>query len=156
METEEERSGKAYVHWKSWHETYPGFVSSDYLAKVTLEKCEETARLWPDNILVAKDGERVIGFVGYGVSREEGPPAGEIFAIYILKEYYGTGVGQRLMEEGMKRLPDYPTVRLWVLKDNRRAVRFYEKMGFVPDGMEKDYPSLRATGIRMSLTRTVE
>ncbi len=26
METEEEIRGKAFVHWKSWHEAYPGLV----------------------------------------------------------------------------------------------------------------------------------
>ena len=33
METDEEIRGKAFVHWKSWHETYPGFVSQEYLDK---------------------------------------------------------------------------------------------------------------------------
>jgi len=28
----------------------------------------------------------------------------------------------------------YSTVTLWVLRDNRRARRFYERAGFVPDG----------------------
>ena len=27
METEEETRGKAYVHWKSWQEAYPGMVA---------------------------------------------------------------------------------------------------------------------------------
>ena len=83
METEEETMGKAYVHWRSWHATYPGLVSPAYLNALTLEKCEEIARRWPDNILVAKDGVRVVGFVGYGESTEEAG-AGEIYALYVL------------------------------------------------------------------------
>ena len=43
METDEEIKGKAYVHWKSWHEAYVGIVSQEYLDKLTLEKCEK----WP-------------------------------------------------------------------------------------------------------------
>ena len=31
METDDEIKGKAYVHWKSWHEAYPGIVSQNYL-----------------------------------------------------------------------------------------------------------------------------
>ena len=31
METDEEKRGKAYVHWKSWQEAYPGMVSQEYL-----------------------------------------------------------------------------------------------------------------------------
>ena len=43
METDEEIKGKAYVHWKSWHEAYTGIVSQEYLDKLTLEKCEKMA-----------------------------------------------------------------------------------------------------------------
>ena len=53
MEIEDEIMGKAYVHWKAWHEAYPGLVSQDYLDRLTLERCEEMARRWTDGILVA-------------------------------------------------------------------------------------------------------
>ena len=65
METEAEIRGKAYVHWRAWHEAYAGIVDQGYLDRMTLEKCERAAFKWPDNILVAKDGERVVGFVGF-------------------------------------------------------------------------------------------
>ena len=82
METDEEIKGKAFVHWQSWHEAYPGLVSQDYLDRFTLEKSEKMAFSWTDNLLVAIDKGRVIGFVGYGCRREL-PEEGEIFAIYI-------------------------------------------------------------------------
>ena len=59
METDEEIKGKAYVHWKSWHEAYTGIVSQEYLDKLTLEKCEKMAFSWPDNIIVAKENGNV-------------------------------------------------------------------------------------------------
>ena len=34
METEEETRGKAYVHWRAWHEVYPGLVSQELLAAI--------------------------------------------------------------------------------------------------------------------------
>jgi hypothetical protein len=40
METEDEIKGKAYVHWRAWHEAYPDLVSQEYLNQLTLEKCE--------------------------------------------------------------------------------------------------------------------
>ena len=110
METEEEIRGKAYVHWKAWHEAYPGLVSQDYLDRLTLEKCEKMAFSWVDTIIIAKDGDRVVGFVGYGDRGEEAPETGEIFAIYVLSEYYGTGVGRQLMEAGLEQLKEYPKV----------------------------------------------
>ena len=149
METDEEIRGKAYVHWQSWHEAYPGIVSSGYLEKLTLEKCEKMAFTWPQNTLIATDEGRVVGFVCWGSCGEELPETGEIIAIYILAEYYGTGLGCRLMEAGLEQLKEYPRVCLWVLKENRRAVRFYEKCGYRADGEEKYLPSVEAAEIRM-------
>ena len=42
--TDEEIKGKAYVHWKSWHEAYVGIVSQEYL-----DKCFYFSNL-PDDI----------------------------------------------------------------------------------------------------------
>ena len=153
METEEEIRGKAFVAWRAWHETYPGLLSQAYLDRLTLEKCEEAAFRWPDNLLVAKDSGCVIGFVGYGDRGEEAPGIGEIFALYVLPEYYGKGVGRRLMEAGLDQLKNYPQVCLWVLKENRRAIRFYQKCGFRPDGEEMFSERISATEIRMILNR---
>ncbi len=151
METDEEIRGKAYVHWKAWHEAYPGLVSREYLDKLTLERCEEMAYRWTDGLLVAKDGRRVVGFVGCGDRGEEAPGIGEIFALYVLSPYYGTGVGRQLMEAALAQLKDYPQICLWVLKGNARAIRFYEKCGFRPDGAEEVSPRTRSVDIRMVL-----
>lgn len=143
METAEETDGKAYVHWKSWHETYENLVSREYLDALTLDKCTEIARRWRDNIYVAKDGERVIGFVGYGRCGDSTmEDCGEVYAIYILREYYGKKVGYALMQTALElledeRLGENKKIVLWVLKGNERAIRFYEKCGFIFDGAEK-------------------
>ncbi len=150
METDEEILGKAYVHWRGWHDAYPGLVSADSLEKLTLETCEQKAFQWRDNILVAKDGERVVGFAGYG---ETDPETGELFALYVLKEYWGTGVAQLLMQTALTKLASYPKVVLWMVKGNARAFRFYEKCGFRPTGEEKQVSSVGAEGIRLVLTR---
>ena len=149
METDEEIKGKAFVHWKCWQETYPGLVSQEYLDKFTLEKSEERAFLWRDNILVAKEGDRVIGFVGYGGHGPEEPDMGEVFALYVLPEYHGTGVGRQLMDAALEKLAAYPKICLWAVKGNGRAVRFYEKNGFRLTGEEKTVSSISADGVRM-------
>ena len=149
METDQEVRGKAFVHWKCWQETYPGLVSQEYLNKLTLEKCEELAFQWRDNILVAKEGDRVIGFVGYGNHGPEEPDMGEVYALYVLPEYHGTGVGRQLMDAALEKLATYPKICLWAVKGNDRAVRFYEKCGFHLTGEEKYTASVSAYGIRM-------
>ena len=139
MESEEEIKGKAYVHYKSWQETYPGLVDAGYLQGLTLEKCTETARRWPDNIIVAKDGDRVIGFVGCGPYRDSTlPGCGEIFALYVLREYHGRRVGYELLNAAFEKLGDYKRIALWVLKGNDRAIGFYERYGFCFDGTEAE------------------
>ncbi len=153
METIEEIKGKAFVHWKAWHEAYRGLVSQEYLNNLTYEKCERMAFSWKDNLIVAKNEDRVIGFIGYGTREESLPNVGEIFALYILSEYYGTGVAQKLMQAGLKELSSYQEVYLWVLKDNKRAIRFYEKYGFVPTGEQSVSAIINATEIKLKLTQ---
>ena len=154
METEAEIKGKAYVHRQSWHEAYAGLVDRGYLDALTLEKCEAIARKWPDNTLVAKQGERVIGFCAYGPCRNDDlPGADEVIAIYVLAPYYGKGVGAALMRAALDRL-QAPQVAVWVLQGNGRAIRFYEKCGFRPDGCAKTITlGTPLTEVRMILTR---
>ena len=153
METDDEIRGKAFVHWKSWQESYRGIVDDGYLDRMTLAQTEEKAFRWRDNILVAKDGERVVGFVGYGpASGEEG--TGEIFALYVLEEYQRRGIGYALMREALSRLEGCRVVVLWALKENDKAIRFYERVGFLPDGGEKEITlGAPVKGIRMTMER---
>ena len=152
METEDEILGKAFVHWKTWHAAYAGMVSADYLDRLTLPKCEELAHRWTDGLLVAKIDGRVVGFIGVG-TRDDAPDVGEVFALYVLPEYHGTGVAQRLMAAGLEALDGYREVCLWVLRDNARAIRFYQKCGFAPTGEEMYSDRVKASEIRMALAR---
>lgn len=154
METDDEIRGKGYVHYKAWQQAYTGLVDQSCLDKMSVEKCVEIAYKWPDNLLVAKDGERVVGFVGYGDCRNDDmKDAGEVFAIYVLAEYYGKGVGRALMDAALDLLPQ-DRVAVWVLQGNKRAIRFYEKCGFRSDG-KSDTKILGSpiTEIRMVLKR---
>ena len=155
IETEEEILGKAYVHWKSWHEAYQQIVAKSYLEKLTLKKCEEIAHSGIDKNWIAKDGEDVVGFITFGNCRDEDlEDAAEIFAIYVLEAYYGKGVGSLLMEKALEKLSDRKKIALWVFKENPRAIAFYRRFGFMPDGEERifllDEP---ADTIRMVLDR---
>lgn len=139
MESEAEIDGKGYVHYKSWHETYADLVDAEYMKSITLEKCIAIAHKWPENILVAKDGERVIGFVGYGAYRDDTlGGCGEIFAIYVLKAYQEQQVGYALMNAALEMLADYEKIAIWVLKGNDRAIHFYERYGFHFDETEAE------------------
>ncbi len=155
MTTGEEVEGKGYVHWKSWHETYTGLIDPAYMERLTLEKCIATARRWPDNILVAKDGDQVVGFVGFGASQDDTiSDCGEVFSIYVLADHHGQQVGFELMNAAFAKLSEYKKIAVWVLKGNERAIRFYVRYGFRFDGTEKEILlGTPNTELRMIYTR---
>lgn len=80
---------------------------------------------------------KTIGYlkVNYGESQTEikDKNALEIERIYVLKEFHGKKVGQILYDKAIelakKRNMDYVWLGVW--EQNPRAIRFYEKNGFV-------------------------
>ena len=137
METAEEIEGKPRVHWQTWREAYDEILPAEFQEQMTLDKFRFYSQKYPENTFIALDDAKVVGFVSYGDFRDPATIAGEIIALYVLKDYYGKGVGQQLMQAAFAALYSYPEILLWVLEDNKRAIAFYEKMGFVFDGGEK-------------------
>ena len=141
MTIEEEAKGKAYVHCVAWKEAYRGLLSQGFLEARTLEFSEKRAlnafRAGVSTLL-AKDGDEVIGFADYGPCRDEDMgEAGEVYAIYLLADYYGRGIGAQLMSAAINNMPDRSEIVVWVLEGNERAIRFYEGFGFRFDGASK-------------------
>jgi GNAT superfamily N-acetyltransferase len=66
---------------------------------------------------------------------EDGSVA-ELYALYVRPAWWSTGTGRALMERVLARSSraGYLSIALWVLRDNHRARRFYERAGFAPDG----------------------
>ena len=137
METPEEIEGKSLVHWQTWREAYDNLLPAEYQETMTLERCRFFSQKYPENTLIAMDRKKVIGFISYGNFRDEAIQAGEIIALYVLKDYYGKGVSKQLMHAAVAVLDHFSEIYLWVLKDNKRAIAFYQKMGFTFDGQEK-------------------
>lgn len=79
----------------------------------------------------------VIGYlkINFGHSQTEikNENALEIERIYVLKEFHGKKVGQVLYEKAIEiakqKVVDYVWLGVW--EENPRAIRFYEKNGFV-------------------------
>ena len=137
METPEEIEGKSLVHWQTWREAYDDLLPANYQETMTLEKCRFFSQKYPENTLIAMDGKKVVGFISYGNFRDETIQAGEIIALYVLKDYYGKGVSKQLMHAAFVALDQFSEIYLWVLKENKRAIAFYQKMGFTFDGQEQ-------------------
>ncbi len=134
----EDIAGIAKVHADTWQTTYAGIVPDEHLANMTYSSYEKR---WMYNLTNNTDGSftyiaeddsgQIIGFVSGGSERTDDTIyIGELYAIYILKEYQGQGIGRLLTETLVKRLlkDDMNTMLLWVLADNP-ARRFYEALG---------------------------
>jgi ribosomal protein S18 acetylase RimI-like enzyme len=82
------------------------------------------------NILVASDGDRIVGYV----NPVSDGPEGWIGGIGILREYRGRGIGARLMGEAEKLLATRGVreVSLEVIDGNTRAERLYNRLGYEP------------------------
>ena len=137
METPEEIEGKSFVHWQTWREAYDDLLPVEFQETMTLERCRFFSQKYPENTLIAMDGMKVVGFISYGNFRDEAIQAGEIIALYVLKDYYGKGIAQKLVKAALTALDHFSEILLWVLNDNKRAIAFYQKMGFTVDGQEK-------------------
>ena len=137
METPEEIEGKSLVHWQTWREAYDDLLPAEFQETMTLDRCRFFSQNYPENTLIAMDGKKVVGFISYGNYRDETIQAGEIIALYVLKDYYGKGVSKQLMHAAFVALDQFSEIYLWVLKDNKRAIAFYQKMGFTFDGQEQ-------------------
>lgn len=158
LETGEELRGKARVHCQAWKEAYAGLVDPTFLDSRTLEMSLRRAQTAYDKgiaTLLAKDGEQVVGFADYGPYRgDDLQNTGEVYAIYVLQDYYGRGVGRALMRQALDALRAYPRAAVWVLRGNARAIRFYERCGFRFDGAEQTITlGTPITEARMLLSR---
>ena len=136
------------VHATCWHETYDHLISKAALENVSPKRLAELWTHWaaqgPEFKMFAalSDGE-IVGFVGSGPARDRDAPRGrELYFIYLLDAFHGTGTGQRLFDAAVEN--DEP-VYLWVADDNPRAHRFYTRNGFTLDGATHTEPFLGET-----------
>lgn len=101
--------------------------------------------------LVAHDESGVpIGWASTGPPRDADPPTDtELWSLYLASEYQGSGIADQLLEAV---LPSPAPGHLWVLAGNERAIAFYRKAAFVPDGAIKRDPRLDVDELRMVRT----
>lgn len=138
-----------------WREVYGPLVGADLLES-RLHERQRWVDGWhsqladgPPRTVAVADGE-LIGFAVTGPTRDARKTSGavsvsELFAIYTRQAWWGTGLGQALLEDV---LPGGST-SLWVLEDNLRAQGFYRRNGFEPDGAREHYAGLDAWELRM-------
>lgn len=136
--------GLGQVYSQSYQTAFRGIIPDSFMEeRFTPEKRSE--RLKSEmvegvltNMTVHKDDE-LIGILTYGipegVNLEES--AVELGRMFLLPSYWGQNIGAEVLnliipmfkEKGFNRID------LWVIEDNVRARRLYERMGFTHDGV---------------------
>jgi ribosomal protein S18 acetylase RimI-like enzyme len=129
----------AYCHLACWQEAYAGLIDADRLAKITGD-LDWAIRLWTEvlaldqTVILALHGDVIIGFARARPTPEPGLDiALHLNAINVRRAYWGSGVGQRLLDAAIGDRD----ASLWVFRDNARAWAFYVRNGFAPDGAEQ-------------------
>jgi ribosomal protein S18 acetylase RimI-like enzyme len=137
----------ADIHVATWQATYKDLMPADYLQTITVAKrlkyWREAIEFSEPQLLVATEGEQIVGFVGFDRSRDASTKSsvGEIWALYVAPAHWRQGAGLALWDgarEGLKE-EGCTQVTAWVLLRNEAALGFYEHAA----GFKREMPSLK-------------
>lgn len=132
----------AAVHVDAWRWAYAGLMPDGLLAGLTVDarvrQWQEQLAAGSTTVFVAEAEGVVSGFASCGPSRDpEG--LGEVYAIYLLQQVQGSGLGRELWLAATDwlRQRGFSRVKVWVLSSNALAKEFYERAGLTADGHAK-------------------
>ncbi len=158
----------ARLHVETSLFAYRPILGEDYTGGDIGERIEHWRRMlmgdhslaWtpPEKTYVATTAdEHIAGFCAVGMSRDDDrPDDGEVYMLYVSPDYWGAGVSSRLFDAGVTYLRErgFERLILWVLEDNARARRFYERNGWQPEGAKK--PSFSKPALSQVRYETVD
>jgi ribosomal protein S18 acetylase RimI-like enzyme len=130
----------AQVRVTTWRSAYQGLLPEKVLAELDVEDETEKyregiANLPPERgFFVAETGVpgRVVGYCICGPDRDPDiQDTGEIYALYVLPEFQGRGIGRALVRSAAEWLAarGFRRMIIFVLRENVPSRRFYEAIG---------------------------
>ena len=128
------------IYALSWKAAFRGIVPQTYLDALPENRWSPILAKSPFTSLVLLEEGQYVGTSAFGSARDESMPGwGEIVSIYLMPEYFGLGYGDKLLDAVVSSLKQegYGDIYLWVLAENRRARRFYERHQFQHNGDTK-------------------
>lgn len=145
-------SAIARVHVATWRATYGHLIAESFFDDDALRRRETMWRA----ILVGQDSARrlvvaevdgaIVGFAHAGSPLGAHPVRGlQLYTLYVLPAHHGSGVGQALLDAVLGD----EAAELWVARDNPRALGFYRRNGFGPDGATADDAATGLAGLRL-------
>ncbi|HEY9481612.1 MAG TPA: GNAT family N-acetyltransferase [Micromonosporaceae bacterium] len=143
----------ARAHIRTWQAAYAQVLPAAYRASFDPSVWTDRRRRQiaeqtpPDECIVAEVDHEIVGHATVGRFRDadsvRDPAVGEILATYVVPEQWSGGVGPALLRAGIDHLVRYGLreIRLWVIADNSRGRRLYERFGFLADGGSRLVPA---------------
>jgi ribosomal protein S18 acetylase RimI-like enzyme len=131
----------ARVYVEGWRWAYTGLLPQRYLDALSPERqvphwaaligAKTSAITW-----VAHDEHGCCGMASAGPARSRLAGVGEVYTLYVSERVAGLGAGRLLLAYAVAQLKAtlHASAVLWVLEDNQRARRFYERHGWLQDG----------------------
>ncbi|SBT52051.1 GNAT family N-acetyltransferase [Micromonospora auratinigra] len=144
--TEADLMAVGALHQRSRVAAYSSFLSAEALAEPTPEAM---GAYWVERLTwegadhrmtVAERDGRLVGFSYLGPDDADDPATGLLNAIHLIPDERGRGTGRALMIDALDamRARGWSRAVLWVLRDNARARRFYERGGWAATGEQRD------------------
>lgn len=99
-------------------------------------------------LLVAKDNGKIVGDASLSRLPRRMAHRGDL-GIAVIKEYWNSGVGSRLMREiiSLAKESSFDVIELQVRKDNLAAIHLYEKFGFETFGTHPSFFKINGENI---------
>jgi len=146
----EDADAMGRVHVRAWLGAYRGGLMPDAYLDSLLET--DRAAMWRHGLandprprsarlVVTSDDGEVIGFATAGPAGGEPDAAGgELYAINVDPDHWGTGAGRTLLDGAVAalRAAGFASAVLWVHPHNERARRFYAIAGWSCDEVERE------------------
>jgi RimJ/RimL family protein N-acetyltransferase len=91
-------------------------------------------------LLLALDGERIVGMLGMMGGRRPESAHSVTLGISVAKDWRDRGVGRALMTraiEWARGTEGVSRIELEAFSDNARAIHLYEQMGFIGEGLRR-------------------
>lgn len=112
------------------------------IARTDDEWAERARKIVEESVLALAitDGQAVGMAGGYRVPHR--PDLADLWGMWVDPSYRGTDVARRLVGEVAEWASEIKAdaIELWVVETNLRAVRFYERLGFVDTGERQPMP----------------
>lgn len=137
----------ARIQVAGWRQAYAHILSGDFLAALDADAraAQWRGRIGPaadagsPTFVAADETDAILGFTHTGPTRDEDLDAGrhaEIYTLYVDPGAWRRGIGSALMThvDGFWVGTDVHEIVLWVFERNDDGRRFYERLGFAPDG----------------------